>query len=229
MSDSSIKSYVGLQSILGMFETDKYDIMVKLISSDTMSISIYRRIHFLGLKISMKKPVITYTSYVKKYTIDDVNPIFKNDTAVDFASYMRYAEKGFNENKINVLHPLKGISIPNDIRSEMEEFNYKLDLLNTCVGMAGEVGEMLEIIKKNIYHDKPYKGEDMLSEASDVLWYYTNFLRLLDISLSDTIRANQTKLNMRYPNGRDKNYTITNKHMYEEENNAIKKENSLST
>ena len=71
-------------------------------------------------------------------------------------------------------------------------------------GFAGEAGEINDLWKKVKYHGKPWNEENrdkMVSEASDMLWYYAKFLEELGINLSEVIDFNIDKLVARYPGG----------------------------
>lgn len=126
-----------------------------------------------------------------------VNGLTKNvdtdhqpDDNVDFSSYMKFAQEGFNENPTG------------------SEY---LDLLHCCVGISEEAGETLGHIKKHVFHDLPLDKPKIVLEFGDMLWYQANLLKLLDITLSDVLESNQIKLKSRYPNGRNKNFLLNNR------------------
>ena len=75
---------------------------------------------------------------------------------------------------------------------------------NAIAGIAGEAGEINDLWKKVCFHSKPWNEENrekMISEASDMLWYYAKFLQALDISIEDVVEFNIDKLTTRYPGG----------------------------
>ena len=45
------------------------------------------------------------------------------------------------------------------------------ELLNGCLGLSGETGELLDMVKKWIFHEKPLDEEHLEKELGDVLWY----------------------------------------------------------
>lgn len=70
------------------------------------------------------------------------------------------------------------------------------------VGLAGETGEVMEILKKKVrdgsfYFDEEEK-EHLVEELGDVLYYLTMICNRHEIRLSDVIDANVDKLNKRY-------------------------------
>ncbi|MDQ3802516.1 MAG: nucleoside triphosphate pyrophosphohydrolase family protein [Acidobacteriota bacterium] len=70
-----------------------------------------------------------------------------------------------------------------------------------AIGLAGEAGEVAEVVKKAIYHQQGIDMEKMKKELGDVLWYVAALCSHLDISLEDVMRHNVEKLRARYPEG----------------------------
>lgn len=77
----------------------------------------------------------------------------------------------------------------------------KGQMCNWALGLAGETGEVVELVKKYVYHDKPFKVDDMKKELGDILWYIANLATTVGIDLQDISNANIEKLKARYPNG----------------------------
>ena len=79
-------------------------------------------------------------------------------------------------------------------------------LVITCaMGMSGESGEFSEIFKKVIFHKKPYTEETKAhaaKELGDILWYWTNACRALNLDPNQIIADNVEKLSARYPGGK---------------------------
>ena len=228
---SGKETYVNFWSLLEAYDPKKYDIVIeKVRGEDKLKIAVYRKwvYNFLGFKISKQRLKVEWVINVDvdKNIFDHVvNSSFKDDFAVNCSTYMRYTEQGFNENRINILDVLKGSQIPEKAHIFLEGFNYRLDLLHCAIGMMSEAGEILDHIKKYVYHDKPFAKNEIASEFGDFEWYKFNALRLLGISFSDTLKANKIKLDARYPNGRSKNYLAQAKAKNtDQENDLIQKE-----
>jgi NTP pyrophosphatase (non-canonical NTP hydrolase) len=83
-----------------------------------------------------------------------------------------------------------------------------LNKLHAFIGLSGESGELLELIKKQVFHSQQGNDIKFKSEFGDVLFYYLVAIKLMKIDLGDIISYNITKLKDRYPNGRTKNYQI---------------------
>lgn len=75
------------------------------------------------------------------------------------------------------------------------------DLANYALGLAGEAGEVGDIIKKHLFHGHPLDRENLKDELGDVLWYLSNLANSVDISLQDIADHNIEKLYARYPEG----------------------------
>lgn len=69
------------------------------------------------------------------------------------------------------------------------------------MGLAGETGELIEPLKKHLYHGKPLDKEALVKEAGDVLWYLHGLLIECDSSLNLALYGNIEKLRARYPKG----------------------------
>lgn len=72
-----------------------------------------------------------------------------------------------------------------------------------AIGLGGEVGEVLEPIKKHLYHGKVLDATHIVNEIGDVLWYLHGICMVLNVSLNDALLANILKLQSRYPEGFD--------------------------
>lgn len=83
------------------------------------------------------------------------------------------------------------------------DFNPSL-LLTAAIGLAAEGGEFAEIPKKILFQGKPVTEEakfHMKRELGDIMWYWVNACRALDLDPNDVIAENVNKLKARYPGG----------------------------
>lgn len=69
------------------------------------------------------------------------------------------------------------------------------------LGLAGEAGEVCDLIKKHLGHGHELDKEKVKLELGDVLWYVAGLAHVLGFSLSEVAAANILKLKRRYPNG----------------------------
>jgi NTP pyrophosphatase (non-canonical NTP hydrolase) len=86
-----------------------------------------------------------------------------------------------------------------------EDINVNVSLLLTsAIGLAAEGGEFCEIPKKIIFQGKPLDAAavfHMKRELGDVMWYWVNACRALNLDPNDVIAENVKKLEARYPGG----------------------------
>jgi len=76
--------------------------------------------------------------------------------------------------------------------------------MTAAIGLAAETGEFAEIPKKIIFQGKELNEDSifhMKRELGDVMWYWINACRALNINPNDVILENINKLKNRYPGG----------------------------
>ncbi|MCL5112120.1 MAG: nucleoside triphosphate pyrophosphohydrolase family protein [Candidatus Marsarchaeota archaeon] len=71
-----------------------------------------------------------------------------------------------------------------------------------AIGLAGEVGELLNKIKKIARDSAEINKEDLKSELGDVLWYLSQLAEELGISMEDVAAHNLEKLRDRAERGK---------------------------
>ncbi|MBG9657924.1 nucleotide pyrophosphohydrolase [Cytobacillus firmus] len=86
--------------------------------------------------------------------------------------------------------------------------DFKKNLSNYAMGLAGEAGEVIDALKKTIYHGHELDRMEVMKELGDVLHYISGLATMLDIELENVARANIVKLQKRYPNGFNKEDSI---------------------
>lgn len=76
-----------------------------------------------------------------------------------------------------------------------------LRLNHAIIGMAGEVGELTDSVKKSIIYGKPIDIENLKEECGDTLWYMAQMLDEIGSSFEEVMKMNIDKLAKRYPEG----------------------------
>jgi NTP pyrophosphatase (non-canonical NTP hydrolase) len=77
-------------------------------------------------------------------------------------------------------------------------------LLTACLGLAAESGEFIEVPKKMFFQGKPLTDAEVFHlkrELGDVMWYWINACRALNLDPNEVIDENVRKLESRYPGG----------------------------
>ena len=86
-----------------------------------------------------------------------------------------------------------------------KETDINLSLLMTAaIGLAAECGEFAELPKKVVFQGKDLDEDaifHMKRELGDVMWYWINACRALNLEPNDVIQENIRKLEGRYPGG----------------------------
>ena len=90
-------------------------------------------------------------------------------------------------------------------RLAMRTLNPELDkkdvLINGVMGLCGEAGECIDIVKKHLAQGHGLDREKLIRELGDVAWYLAETAYALDVSLERVLRGNIEKLKARYPQG----------------------------
>ena len=74
-------------------------------------------------------------------------------------------------------------------------------LVWNALGLAGEAGEVAELVKKGILHQHGLDHDRLKNELGDVLWYAAALCTRLGVDMGEVMQANIDKLLERYPNG----------------------------
>lgn len=87
----------------------------------------------------------------------------------------------------------------------MTTLNPQLDkkdvLINGVMGLCGESGEAIDIVKKHLAQGHELDREKLLKELGDIAWYLAETAYALDADLESVLAGNIEKLRKRYPEG----------------------------
>lgn len=76
----------------------------------------------------------------------------------------------------------------------------KDQVVNHCLGITGEVGEIVDQVKKEFYIGRDITREELVEEFGDVLWHLCCMASSRGISMGEIMEYNINKLKVRYPN-----------------------------
>ena len=81
------------------------------------------------------------------------------------------------------------------------ELNKKDVLINSVMGLCGEAGEAIDIVKKWMAQGHELDKAHLAKELGDIACYLAEAATAIDMSLEDIFQANLDKLKKRYPDG----------------------------
>lgn len=87
------------------------------------------------------------------------------------------------------------------MRTVNPDLDKKDMLINSVMGLCGESGEAIDIVKKWFAHGHELDKEHLAKELGDVAWYLAEAATALNMNLEDIFEANIEKLRRRYPEG----------------------------
>lgn len=96
-------------------------------------------------------------------------------------------------------------------RTINKDLSEKDMLINGVMGLCGESGEAIDIVKKHIAHNHELNKDHLAKELGDVAWYLAETATALGYSLEDIFKMNIDKLKKRYPDGFDSEKSINRK------------------
>jgi NTP pyrophosphatase (non-canonical NTP hydrolase) len=76
-------------------------------------------------------------------------------------------------------------------------------LINGVMGLCGESGEVIDLVKKHLHQGHALDREKLIKELGDVCWYVAEIASALDTDLDTVMQKNIDKLRARYTEGFD--------------------------
>lgn len=74
-------------------------------------------------------------------------------------------------------------------------------LVNGVMGLSGESGEVIDLVKKHLFQGHNLEKEKIMNELGDVMWYVAEICEAMDCSLDDVLECNIEKLKKRFKDG----------------------------
>ena len=85
------------------------------------------------------------------------------------------------------------------LRTQNRELTPEQLIAQGSMGLAGESGELIDLLKKHLFHGHSLDLGEVMSEIGDVLWYVATLSDALGLSLEEVAFENLKKLQLRYP------------------------------
>lgn len=89
------------------------------------------------------------------------------------------------------------------LRTANEELDNIGQLTNGLIGLNGEAGEAIDILKKHLFQGHELDKGHMAKELGDVAWYLAVSADAIGYDLETILQMNINKLIARYPDGFD--------------------------
>lgn len=74
-------------------------------------------------------------------------------------------------------------------------------LINGVMGLCGEAGEVIDLVKKHLHQGHSLNKDQLVKELGDVAWYLAEIAYAIDVDLETVLSLNIEKLKKRFPNG----------------------------
>lgn len=84
-------------------------------------------------------------------------------------------------------------------------------LVNSVMGLCGESGEAIDIVKKWLMQGHELDKDHLIKELGDVAWYLAEAATALDVPLETVLQGNLDKLRQRFPNDFDTDASVHRK------------------
>jgi len=81
----------------------------------------------------------------------------------------------------------------------------KAHLLHMVLGAAGEIGELVDTLKKHVIYNQTLDMSNIIEELGDLEFYLEGLRQGLGLQRETTITLNISKLTKRYPTGTYRN------------------------
>lgn len=83
-----------------------------------------------------------------------------------------------------------------------------MDKSNYAMGLAGEAGEVVDVIKKEVHHGHPKNVMKVKEELGDLMHYVVGVASMYGLTMDEVCSYNIEKLAKRFPEGFDKDRSI---------------------
>lgn len=96
----------------------------------------------------------------------------------------------------------------NALRTANKSLNSFQQLENGIMGLNGEAGECIDILKKHLFQGHELNKEHIAKELDDIAWYLALSAEAIGYDLETIMQMNVDKLRARYPDGFDTEHSL---------------------
>ena len=94
------------------------------------------------------------------------------------------------------------------MRTLNPNLNKKDVLINAVMGLCGESGEAIDLVKKHLAQGHEFDKEKFAKELGDIAWYLAEAAYAIDMPLKEVKKGNIDKQKKRFPEGFDRKKSI---------------------
>jgi len=99
-------------------------------------------------------------------------------------------------------------TIPSNEHYKNAKHNLDIIAINAALGLAGETGELVDLIKKSSFQGHILDKNEIEKEMGDIFWYLNLMCQAYHLSFEDIMEKNIEKLRKRYGEKFDSNKSI---------------------
>lgn len=97
------------------------------------------------------------------------------------------------------------------LRTKNHKLNFVEQLQNGIMGLNGEAGECIDLLKKHLFQGHELNKEHIAKELGDIAWYLAVSAYAIGYNLETIFQMNIDKLRARYPEGFDADMSVHRK------------------
>ena len=97
------------------------------------------------------------------------------------------------------------------LRTKNNKLNFVEQLQNGIMGLNGEAGECIDLLKKHLFQGHELNKEHIAKELGDIAWYLAISADAIGYDLETIFQMNINKLKDRYPEGFDADLSVHRK------------------
>ena len=159
---------------------------------------------------------------VERILVDHMSKNVASGRAMEKAGMKHIGTETGKYEKLGIFHDAEIYEIRNERKPGLTANDYQRQamvslnpalsrkdiLINGVMGLCGESGEAIDIVKKHLHQGHELDREKLAKELGDIAWYLAETAYALDLPLERILWGNLEKLKKRYPDGFDSGRSI---------------------
>ncbi len=133
------------------------------------------------------------------------------EEAIDLLKYLEHLKQTFTDSLTANDYQRMAMRTASGMQYDISTDKNTALLINGVMGLNGEAGECIDIVKKSVFQGHVVDKEHLIEELGDCAWYIAVSAEALGVTLEELLLRNIEKLKARYPEGFDKARSINRK------------------